>query len=99
MHDCVVGGCLEDGEEVVFQERETTTKKVAVVRHRDEERFVINTCAFHNIDVLMSALPQELSHSPSSEGPMDRTPRSRREDEGGERKERAEATQWWRERR
>ncbi|ADV24058.1 hypothetical protein I305_02437 [Cryptococcus gattii E566] len=61
VHDCVVGGCLEDGEEVVFQERETTTKKVAVVRHRDEERFVINTCAFHNIDVLMSALPQELS--------------------------------------
>lgn len=32
-----------------------------MVRHRDEERFVINTCAFHNIDVLMSALPRELS--------------------------------------
>nr|KIR48555.1 hypothetical protein I312_02405 [Cryptococcus bacillisporus CA1280] len=61
VHGCLAGGCLEDGERVAFQEREATMKKVAVVRHRDEERFVINTCAFHNVDVLMSALPRELS--------------------------------------
>nr|KIR47933.1 hypothetical protein I312_03084 [Cryptococcus bacillisporus CA1280] len=61
VHDCLASGCLEDGEKVVFQEREVTTKKIAVVRHRDEEHFVINTCTFHNIDILMSAIPRELS--------------------------------------
>ncbi|UOH85592.1 hypothetical protein LQV05_002421 [Cryptococcus neoformans] len=50
----------EDGERVVFQERQATSQKMAAVRHRDADCFVINTAAFHNIDVLLSALPRTL---------------------------------------
>ncbi|OXH44150.1 hypothetical protein J003_06196 [Cryptococcus neoformans] len=50
----------EDGERVVFQERQTTSRKMAAVRHCDADCFVINTAAFHNIDVLLSALPRTL---------------------------------------
>ncbi|EAL21427.1 hypothetical protein CNBD1220 [Cryptococcus deneoformans B-3501A] len=60
VHDCVTGGCTEDGERVVFQERQATSQKMAAVRHRDADRFVINTAAFHNVDVLLSALPRTL---------------------------------------
>ncbi|OXG17023.1 hypothetical protein C366_03819 [Cryptococcus neoformans Tu401-1] len=50
----------EDGERVVFQERQATSQTMAAVRHRDADCFVINTAAFHNIDVLLSALPRTL---------------------------------------
>ncbi|OWZ29495.1 hypothetical protein C356_06183 [Cryptococcus neoformans c45] len=50
----------EDGERVVFQERQATSQKMAAVRHCDADCFVINTAAFHNIDVLLSALPRTL---------------------------------------
>ncbi|OXL05151.1 hypothetical protein C348_06712 [Cryptococcus neoformans Gb118] len=50
----------EDGERVVFQERQATSQKMAAIRHCDADCFVINTVAFHNIDVLLSALPRTL---------------------------------------
>ncbi|OWT35700.1 hypothetical protein C362_06717 [Cryptococcus neoformans Bt1] len=50
----------EDGERVVFQERQATSQKMAAIRHCDADCFVINTAAFHNIDVLLSALPRTL---------------------------------------
>ncbi|EJD46280.1 hypothetical protein AURDEDRAFT_63293, partial [Auricularia subglabra TFB-10046 SS5] len=60
-HDCRSSGCAPTGTQQVRQERIASTRTVPVIVHKNIERYVINTHAFHNAARLRAALPRHLT--------------------------------------
>ncbi|KAK7437483.1 hypothetical protein VKT23_018555 [Stygiomarasmius scandens] len=60
-HDCRLSKCLASGSQVVRQERKDTLQRVLVIKHANDDAFVINTHALHNATLLRQLLPRPLT--------------------------------------
>ncbi|KAF7300738.1 hypothetical protein MKEN_01298600 [Mycena kentingensis (nom. inval.)] len=56
-HACYEGKCAPTGTRRVRQERQLTELTEAVLEHTDDDRFIINTSAFHNAHLIRRVLP------------------------------------------
>ncbi|KAJ7180000.1 hypothetical protein C8R43DRAFT_822415, partial [Mycena crocata] len=56
-HDCHRGSCGPDGTSPVMQEREKTSKTKPVIRHTDDNNFIVNTASLHNYVQIAAATP------------------------------------------
>ncbi|KAF7324149.1 hypothetical protein MKEN_00637600 [Mycena kentingensis (nom. inval.)] len=60
-HDCRTGRCKPVVAGKERQEREDTARDISLLRHTDDDRFVLNMGSVHNFVELTRALPPELS--------------------------------------
>ncbi|KZV81516.1 hypothetical protein EXIGLDRAFT_628358, partial [Exidia glandulosa HHB12029] len=60
-HDCRSSGCGPTGTRQISQERTTSSRTVPVLEHVSNDRYIINTHAFHNAARLRKALPRGLT--------------------------------------
>ncbi|KAF7376758.1 hypothetical protein MSAN_00093100 [Mycena sanguinolenta] len=60
-HDCRMGGCQPAVAGKERQEREETTRDKSLIKHTDDDHFVINLGAFHNFTRLCRVLPRTLT--------------------------------------
>ncbi|KAF7317051.1 FAD-binding-3 domain-containing protein [Mycena chlorophos] len=56
-HDCSRGRCKPTVSGRLRQEREETTKEVSLIRHADDEHFILNMAGLHNFVELRRILP------------------------------------------
>ncbi|KAF8172341.1 hypothetical protein K438DRAFT_1448186, partial [Mycena galopus ATCC 62051] len=62
-HDCYRGKCGPHGTSPIIQEREKTTKTKSIIRHTDDNYFIINTTSLHNYRQISRATLASLRHS------------------------------------
>ncbi|KAF7358148.1 hypothetical protein MVEN_00862900 [Mycena venus] len=60
-HDCREGDCQPTVVQKEFQEREETSRNVSLIKHSNDDRFVINMAGLHNFVKLCRALPRALT--------------------------------------
>lgn len=60
-HDCRLLRCLPLGCRQERQERQITNRQVSLIKHGDDDHFVLNVHAFHNAGLLRQVLPRSLS--------------------------------------
>jgi hypothetical protein len=56
-HDCYHGKCGPQNSISILQEREVTSIPRAIIRHADDERFIVNTTSLRNYRQIASAIP------------------------------------------
>ena len=59
-HDCVRGKCLPEGTRSQVQEREETARTVKIIRHTDNDHFVVNMHVLHHAHFLHQFFPPHL---------------------------------------
>lgn len=59
-HDCHRGKCLPTAQQHLNQERETTSRFRNIIKHSDDEHFIVNTQSLHNYKAIATALPAAL---------------------------------------
>ncbi|KAJ7230962.1 hypothetical protein B0H12DRAFT_1029729 [Mycena haematopus] len=60
-HDCRMGNCKPGISRKERQEREETNRDTMLIKHSDDDRFVLNMSALHNFVRLRRILPQSLT--------------------------------------
>ncbi|PPR08199.1 hypothetical protein CVT24_001412 [Panaeolus cyanescens] len=62
-HDCLHSKCTASGHKAIIQERIETelTDTYIQHQHRNDEKYIINTHAFHNAHLVREILPRELT--------------------------------------
>ncbi|KAJ7133713.1 hypothetical protein C8R43DRAFT_895024 [Mycena crocata] len=60
-HDCRASGCDASGVTRQLQERQESERIIHSIVHKDDTRFIVNTHAFHNANLLRKALPVALT--------------------------------------
>ncbi|KAJ7793439.1 hypothetical protein B0H14DRAFT_2533522 [Mycena olivaceomarginata] len=60
-HDCRKGNCQPLLKVREVQEREATEREVSLVKHTDDDHFVLNLAAFHNFTSICRALPRSFT--------------------------------------
>ncbi|KAJ7738439.1 hypothetical protein B0H14DRAFT_2638483 [Mycena olivaceomarginata] len=60
-HDCREGDCQPTVVHKEFQEREETSRNVSLIKHSNDDHFVINMAGLHNFVKLCRALPRDLT--------------------------------------
>ncbi|KAF7294511.1 hypothetical protein MKEN_01443800 [Mycena kentingensis (nom. inval.)] len=60
-HDCRRGHCKPAVAGKEQQEREDTTRDISLIKHTDDDHFILNMGSLHNFVQLTRALPPELS--------------------------------------
>ncbi|KAJ7687881.1 hypothetical protein B0H14DRAFT_3101310 [Mycena olivaceomarginata] len=60
-HDCREGDCQLTVVQKEFQEREETSRNISLIKHSNDDHFVINMAALHNFVKLCRALPRALT--------------------------------------
>ncbi|KAF7314261.1 hypothetical protein MKEN_00898700 [Mycena kentingensis (nom. inval.)] len=61
VHDCRFGRCKPAISGKVVQEREETMQDRSLIKHTDDDRFVLNLAGFHNFMELRRLLPPQLT--------------------------------------
>ncbi|KAJ7104554.1 hypothetical protein C8R43DRAFT_824771, partial [Mycena crocata] len=56
-HDRFHGSCGADGSSPIMQEREKTCKTKPLIRHTDDNNFIVNTASLHNYFQIAAATP------------------------------------------
>lgn len=59
-HDCHRGHCTPTAKQYLNQERETTSRFRSIIKHNDDDHFIINTQSLHNYKTIAKALPTSL---------------------------------------
>ncbi|KAJ7196971.1 hypothetical protein GGX14DRAFT_402885 [Mycena pura] len=60
-HDCQKGDCQPTLKSREFQEREATDREIGLIKHADDDHFVLNLSALHNFVRVCRALPQHVT--------------------------------------
>ncbi|KAJ7790673.1 hypothetical protein B0H14DRAFT_2396281, partial [Mycena olivaceomarginata] len=60
-HDCWKGDCQPTLKSREFQEREATNWEISLIKHADDDHFVLNLSALHNFVHVCRALPQHVT--------------------------------------
>ncbi|KAJ7192259.1 hypothetical protein GGX14DRAFT_537765 [Mycena pura] len=60
-HDCRMGECQPTLSGREFQEREATGREIQLIKHTDDDHFVLNLSAFHNFVRVCRALPRHFT--------------------------------------
>ncbi|KAJ7711745.1 hypothetical protein DFH07DRAFT_763431, partial [Mycena maculata] len=60
-HDCRMGSCQPAVAGKERQEREETNRQRSLIKHTDDDHFIINMGAFHNFTKLCRVLPRTLT--------------------------------------
>jgi hypothetical protein len=60
-HDCRKGNCQPLLKTREVQEREVTEREVSLIKHTDDDHFVLNLAAFHNFTKICRALPRNFT--------------------------------------
>ncbi|KAJ7203485.1 hypothetical protein B0H12DRAFT_1035514 [Mycena haematopus] len=60
-HDCRKGNCQPLLKTREVQEREVTEREVSLIKHTDDDHFVLNLAAFHNFTQICRALPRSFT--------------------------------------
>ncbi|KAF7364229.1 hypothetical protein MSAN_01082500 [Mycena sanguinolenta] len=60
-HDCRKGNCQPLLKTREVQEREATEREVSLIKHTDDDHFVLNLAAFHNFTKICRALPRKFT--------------------------------------
>ncbi|KAF7364109.1 hypothetical protein MSAN_01069900 [Mycena sanguinolenta] len=60
-HDCRKGNCQPLLKTREVQEREATEREVSLIKHTDDDHFVLNLAAFHNFTQICRALPRRFT--------------------------------------
>ncbi|KAJ7889801.1 hypothetical protein B0H14DRAFT_2561498 [Mycena olivaceomarginata] len=60
-HDCRMGDCQPTLSAREFQEREATGRETQLIKHTDDDHFVLNLSAFHNFVRVCRALPRHFT--------------------------------------
>ncbi|KAJ7866209.1 hypothetical protein B0H14DRAFT_2573484 [Mycena olivaceomarginata] len=60
-HDCRKGDCQPTLKSTEFQEREATDRESSLIKHTDDDDFVLNLSALHNFVRVCHALPRHVT--------------------------------------
>ncbi|KAJ7834766.1 hypothetical protein B0H14DRAFT_3087587 [Mycena olivaceomarginata] len=60
-HDCWKGDCQPTLKSREFQEREATDRETSLIKHADDDHFVLNLSALHNFVRICRALPRDMT--------------------------------------
>ncbi|KAJ7310800.1 hypothetical protein DFH08DRAFT_643161, partial [Mycena albidolilacea] len=60
-HDCRKGDCQPTLKSREFQEREATDRETSLIKHADDDHFVLNLSALHNFVRVCRALPRHMT--------------------------------------
>ncbi|KAJ7788872.1 hypothetical protein B0H14DRAFT_2627821 [Mycena olivaceomarginata] len=60
-HDCRMGDCQPTLSAREFQEREATGRETQLIKHTDDDHFVLNLSTFHNFVRVCRVLPQHFT--------------------------------------
>ncbi|KAJ7875510.1 hypothetical protein B0H14DRAFT_3547906, partial [Mycena olivaceomarginata] len=60
-HDCRKGDCQPTLKSTEFQEREATDRESSLIKHTDDDDFVLNLSALHNFVRVCRALPRHVT--------------------------------------
>ncbi|KAF7351617.1 hypothetical protein MSAN_01594200 [Mycena sanguinolenta] len=60
-HDCRMGNCKPGISRAERQEREETNRQTMLIKHADDDQFVLNMSALHNFAKLRRVLPQSVT--------------------------------------
>jgi hypothetical protein len=60
-HDCRMGDCQPTFSAREFQEREATGRETHLIKHTDDDHFILNLSAFHNFVRVCRALPRRFT--------------------------------------
>jgi hypothetical protein len=59
-HDCWMHRCMPNATRPVRQERIDTMRMIKLIKHTEDNHFIVNTHALHNASLLRRRLPRDL---------------------------------------